>query len=110
MNSYSEAIKVYSRFKDFDCSLLIANIANVYSNCQMYAVAEKYYQDAVAERKAKNPKKKEMIDQIYRQLSLSQEKLQKYTEALDSIGKALEMAEQGYGNIIEILYQQARLK
>lgn len=48
----------------------------------MYAVAEKYYKDAVAERKSKNPKKKDMLDQIYRQLSLCQEKLEKYNEAL----------------------------
>lgn len=78
MSAYSEALKYYSQYKNLDCSLLIANIANIYSNCQMYAVAEKYYLEAVAERKSKNPKKKDMLDQIYRQLSLSQEKLNKY--------------------------------
>lgn len=34
---------------------------------------------AIAERKAKSPKNKDMIDHIYRQLSLSQQKLKKYT-------------------------------
>lgn len=43
MNAYSEAVKIYAKFPDVDCSPLLANIANIYSNCQMFSVAEKYY-------------------------------------------------------------------
>jgi|JI6StandDraft_1071083.scaffolds.fasta_scaffold300454_1 tetratricopeptide (TPR) repeat protein len=100
MNAYGEAVKAYSRYKDIDCSLLLANIANVYSNCQMYSVAEKYYLEAINERKSKSPKRKEMLDQMYRQLSLVREKMEKYSEALDSLEKAGELAQQGYGNTI----------
>ena len=88
----------------------MANIANIYSNCQMFVVAEKYYLNAIAERKSKCPKNKQLMDQIYRQLSLSQQKLKKYTEALDSLDRALEIAEQGYGNVVEMLFQRAKLK
>ncbi len=72
--------------------MLLANIANIYSSCGMFGVAEKYYFDAINERKSKMPKKKEMLDQIYRKLSLVQEKMNKFGEALDSLGRALEIA------------------
>lgn len=76
----------------------------------MYVVAEKYYLQAIGERKSKNPKKKEMLDQMYRQLSLTREKQEKFSEALESLEKAKELAQQGVGNIIEVLFQQARVK
>jgi hypothetical protein len=41
-----------------------------------------------------------MLDQMYRQLSLVREKMEKYSEALDSLEKAGELAQQGYGNTI----------
>jgi tetratricopeptide (TPR) repeat protein len=47
---------------------------------------------------------------MYRQLSLVREKMEKYSEALDSLEKAGELAQQGYGNTIEVLFQQARIK
>lgn len=76
----------------------------------MYSVAEKYYLQAIDERKAKSPKKKELLDQMYRQLSLTREKEEKYSEALESLEKAKELAQQGVGNVIEVLFQQARVK
>ena len=110
MNAYREAIKIYSAFPDVDLSSLLANLGNIYSNCQMYSVAEKYYHEAINERRNKNPNGKELLYQIYRQLSLAQEQLGTYEEALNSLNKALEIAEQGFGNIIEVLFHCAKIK
>lgn len=47
MNSYNEALKIYSRHASTDTSSLLYNIANVYFNCQMFDVSERYYQQAI---------------------------------------------------------------
>jgi tetratricopeptide (TPR) repeat protein len=47
MNSYNEALKIYGRHAATDTSSLLYNIANVYFNCQMFDVSERYYQQAI---------------------------------------------------------------
>ena len=43
MNAYNEALRLYSKYPDIDSSSLFYNIANMYYNCSMHEVAEKYY-------------------------------------------------------------------
>lgn len=43
MNSYSSALKIYSKYNQVDSSPLLNNIANIYLNSEMFDIAEKYY-------------------------------------------------------------------
>lgn len=39
MNSYSSALKIYSKFNQVDSSSLLNNIANIYFNSEMYEIS-----------------------------------------------------------------------
>lgn len=92
MNSYSSALKIYSGLQEVDCSPLLNNIANIYFNSEMFAIAEKYYLEALAERENKRPEAKELIFYAHYKLGLAQMKQFKYTQALENLGKALKLA------------------
>ncbi len=74
MNSYNEALKIYSRYSATDISCLLYNIASIYFNCQMFDVSERYYHQAILEWEAKHPtdKDKTLPFQAYSKLSLTQ--------------------------------------
>lgn len=100
MNAYSSALKIYSKFQEVDCAPLLANIANTYYNCHMYPVAEKYYLEAITERKNKKPNDKHLLYHAYHKLSLAQIHQSQFKEAAESLDKALKLAEHGYGDTV----------
>jgi hypothetical protein len=77
MNSYNEALKIHSRHGSTDTSSLLYNIANIYFNCQMFDVSERYYQQAILEREAKNPQDKMLLFHAFSKLSHAQIKQRK---------------------------------
>lgn len=81
MNSYRQALAIYSKYKYIDLSPLLNNIANIYFNSAMYDIAEKYYIDAINERKSKKPDGKHLLYHAYYKLSLAQMSQEKYKES-----------------------------
>ncbi len=92
MNCYNEALKIYGKSVGTDTSSLLYNIANVYFNCQMFDVCERYYEQAILEREAKNPHDKVLLFHAHSKLSLAQIEQRKCGEALGNLHKALKLA------------------
>jgi tetratricopeptide (TPR) repeat protein len=110
MSSYTEALKIYNKYSSIDCSSLLYNIANIYFNCQMYDTSEKYYEQAILERQLKKPNEKMLLYHAYSKLSAAQIRQRKCKDALENLGKALKLAENGCGDALEILRQCAYVK
>jgi tetratricopeptide (TPR) repeat protein len=107
MGAYSEALKIYLKYPEVDCSPLFANIANLYFSCKMFSVAEKYYLEAIAERKNKKPHAKHLLYHAYHKLGLAQTEQRKFSEANDSLRKAVRLAQSGFGDAMEVLGEAA---
>jgi tetratricopeptide (TPR) repeat protein len=109
MNSYNEALKIYGKSAGTDTSSLLYNIANVYFNCQMFDVCERYYEQAILEREAKNPLDKVLLFHAHSKLSLAQIEQRKCPQALGNLHKALKLAASS-GEAVELLRQCAYVK
>lgn len=47
LKAYGEALKLYEKHQDIDCSNLLNNIGIIYSSVGMFSTAEKYFVDSI---------------------------------------------------------------
>jgi Tfp pilus assembly protein PilF len=64
----------------------------------MFDVCERYYEQAILEREAKNPNDRGLLFHAYSKLALAQVQQKKCREALENLNKALKLTDGGTGN------------
>ena len=109
LNSYGEALKIYSNFPEVDCSNLLNNLGMLYAQTRMFDTAEKYFLQSIEERKLKSPENAYLLYSSYLQLGNCQKCSEKYTEAISSLQLAQNFAERGFGSQAETLYLLASI-
>jgi hypothetical protein len=92
LKSYSEALKIYSKFPDVDCSNLLNNIGIIYMSVKMFGSAEKYFMDSIDERKLKSPANVDLLCFSYIKLAISQIEEGKCEQAIENLLVALNWA------------------
>ena len=75
----------------------------------MFETAEKYFLQAIEERKAKSPHLSQLLYTSYLHLGNCQKHAKKYKAAVTSLTLALNFAERGFGDEAEILMQLAAI-
>jgi tetratricopeptide (TPR) repeat protein len=47
LKAYNEAVRIYSKYPDIDCSNLLNNVGIIYMSVQMFKSAEKYFMNSI---------------------------------------------------------------
>ena len=81
MGAFGQALQLYGR-RSADCSSLLYNIANLYQKCAMHGVAEKYYSEAVAELRRRQPNEHARAYHALYKLGQAQVEQEHYGDAL----------------------------
>ena len=106
---FNEALKVYSKYGELDCSNLLKNIGVIYFRTGMYEQAESYFELSINERKVKSPENEDALLSTYLKIGLSQKEQGRYEESLNNLLFAYNISEKGYSLHDQILKELAKI-
>ena len=78
LKSFSEALKIYQKYPEIDCSNLLNNLGTLYFKSGMYDTAANYFSESINTRKLKSPENEDMLYFSYFKMGQCLKKSKKY--------------------------------